>query len=63
MMAGVCELLARTIVAFTLPLILGYTGVCLAGPMAWIAACVPLILDYTKKINNLENSNCLSINA
>lgn len=63
MMAGVCELLARTIVAFTLPLILGYTGVCLAGPMAWIAACIPLILDYTRKINNLENSNCLSVNA
>ncbi|CEK35100.1 Na+-driven multidrug efflux pump,Na(+)/drug antiporter,multidrug efflux protein,MATE efflux family protein,MatE [[Clostridium] sordellii] len=63
MMAGVCELLARTIVAFTLPLIIGYTGVCLAGPMAWIAACIPLILDYTRKINNLENSNCLSINA
>ncbi|MGL5755318.1 MAG: MATE family efflux transporter [Paraclostridium sp.] len=63
MMAGVCELLARTLVAFTLPLIIGYTGVCLAGPMAWIAASIPLILDYIKKINNIDNSDCVSINA
>lgn len=61
MLAGVCELLARTIVAFTLPLFLGYFGVCLAGPMAWIAACIPLILDYIKKINTLSESEVLSI--
>ncbi|MDM8129432.1 MATE family efflux transporter, partial [Paraclostridium benzoelyticum] len=61
MLAGVCELLARTIVAFTLPLFLGYFGVCLAGPMAWIAACIPLILDYIKKINTLTESEVLSI--
>lgn len=63
MMAGVCELLARTLVAFTLPLIIGYTGVCLAGPVAWIAASIPLILDYLKKINSMDSSDCLSINA
>lgn len=61
MLAGVCELLARTVVAFTLPLFLGYFGVCLAGPMAWIAACIPLILDYIKKINTLSESEVLSI--
>ncbi|MGX4599544.1 MATE family efflux transporter [Faecalimicrobium sp. JNUCC 81] len=55
MMAGVAELVARTIVAFTLPAFLGYTGICLAGPMAWIAAAVPLILDYLKKINIMLN--------
>jgi len=63
MLAGVCELLARTIVAFTLPVFLGYIGVCLAGPMAWIAACIPLIFDYIKKINNLSESDCVSVNA
>ena len=61
MLAGVCELLARTVVAFTLPLFLGYFGVCLAGPMAWIAACIPLILDYIKKINTLSESDIVSI--
>ncbi|GAA0711217.1 MATE family efflux transporter [Paraclostridium ghonii] len=63
MLAGVCELLARTIVAFTLPIFLGYIGVCLAGPIAWIAACIPLIFDYIKKIKNLSESDCISINA
>ncbi|MGL4912949.1 MAG: MATE family efflux transporter [Romboutsia sp.] len=56
MMAGVYELLARTLVAFTLPSLVGYAGICLAGPLAWIAASVPLILDYLKKINVLLNS-------
>lgn len=60
MMAGVYELVARTIVAFTLPLIIGYTGICLAGPMAWIAASVPLIIDYHKKINSMNISECYS---
>lgn len=53
MMAGVAELVARTIVAFTLPALIGYAGICLAGPMAWIAAAIPLILSYSKKINTM----------
>lgn len=40
LMAGVFELVTRTIVAFTLPGVLGYTGVCLAGPLAWVSASV-----------------------
>lgn len=55
MMAGVAELVARTVVAFTLPALIGYTGICLAGPMAWIAAAIPLILDYSKKINSMSS--------
>ncbi len=34
-MAGVFELIARTICAFTLPTMIGFTGICLAGPIAW----------------------------
>ena len=30
MMAGVYELLARTVVAFTLPAFIGYLGICIA---------------------------------
>lgn len=51
MMAGVYELLARSIVAFTLPKFIGFTGICLSDPLAWIAASVPLGFVYFKKIN------------
>ncbi|HEX3021963.1 MAG TPA: MATE family efflux transporter [Lachnospiraceae bacterium] len=46
LMAGVFELVARTICAFTLPAILGFTGICLAGPIAWLAAAIPLAITY-----------------
>lgn len=46
LMAGVFELLARFFAAYFLPSILGYIGVCLAGPIAWIAAAVPLAITY-----------------
>ena len=39
MMAGVDELLARAVVAFTLPKFIGFTGICLSDPIAWISAC------------------------
>lgn len=55
MMAGVGELLARTIVSFTLPTLIGYSGICLAGPMAWLAASIPLIVDYLKKMNDMSH--------
>lgn len=51
MMAGFAEMIARTVVAFTLPLLLDFTGIALADPAAWIAACVPLIITYYKRIN------------
>lgn len=53
MMAGVYELLARTIVVFTLPRFIEYTGICIADPVAWIAAAIPLMYSYKKKINDL----------
>lgn len=53
MRAGVYELLARTIVVFTLPRFIGYTGICISDPVAWIAAAIPLMYSYRKKINAL----------
>ena len=53
MMAGVAELVVRVIVAFTLPAFIGYTGICLASPIAWIAATIPLSIKYFKTINNM----------
>lgn len=57
MMAGVYELVARAVVAFTLPSVLGFTGICLADPLAWIAASVPLMISYRRKIKRLLNEN------
>lgn len=51
MMAGVAEMVARTVAAFTLPLIIGFTGIALADPAAWIAACIPLMITYHKRID------------
>ena len=50
MMAGVLELIARSIVAFTLPKYIGFTGICLSDPVAWIAASVFLMITYYKKM-------------
>ena len=57
MMAGVLELIARSIVAFTLPKYIGFTGICLSDPVAWIAASVFLIITYYKKMKNIEIEN------
>ena len=46
LMAGVFELVTRTIAAYVLPMIMGYAGICLAGPLAWISAAVPLLIAY-----------------
>lgn len=46
LMAGVAELAARTIASYTLPGVFGYAGICIAGPLAWIAATIPLAIAY-----------------
>lgn len=46
LIAGVAELAARTIASYTLPGIFGYAGICIAGPLAWIAATIPLAIAY-----------------
>lgn len=46
LMAGVFELIVRVVAAFTLPQIIGFAGVCLAGPLAWVSACFPLWIAY-----------------
>lgn len=55
MLSGIYELLARSIAAFTLPGVLGYLGICFAGPIAWLAAAIPLGLSYYSRINKLSN--------
>ena len=57
MMAGVFELIARALVAFTLPKFIGFTGICLSDPLAWIAAAVPLMITYYNKMKKIEIEN------
>ena len=61
MFAGVMELIMRTLVAFTLPGLLGYQGVCLASPFAWIGATVWLLWSYFRTMPRLEEKYKLSV--
>lgn len=54
LMAGVIELLARCSVALLLPSVLGYTAICLAGPAAWVAAGLYLVISYLIIIRKME---------
>ena len=60
MIAGFYELVARTVISFTLPTFIGYLGICLASPFAWFSACIPLYFTYKKRINLMLNSNTLA---
>lgn len=59
--SGVAELIMRTLAAFTLGHTMGYIGICLATPAAWIAAAIVLYIGYKisliKNIKKLRNSN------
>lgn len=55
LLAGVIELILRALVAIVIAPFLGYQGVCLAGPTAWIGAAIPLILAYWWHSKRLQN--------
>lgn len=55
MMAGVAEMIARTVVAITLVPMWGFFGAELSNPAAWMAACLFLWPAYRWTIRQLEN--------
>ena len=55
LMGGVFELVARTVAAYSLPGVLGFAGIIAAGPLAWIAAAVPLGIAYYTIIRQFHN--------
>lgn len=55
MMAGVAEMIARTVVAIALVPVLGYFGAELSNPAAWVAACVFLYPAYRWTCRQLDN--------
>ena len=46
LMGGVFELMTRMAASYILPGLLGFRGICLAGPLAWVSAAVPLGIAY-----------------
>lgn len=56
LMGGFFELIARSVCAFTLPLLWGYAGICLAGPVAWLSAAIPLLISYMVIIRRLQKN-------
>ena len=44
--AGIMELIMRTLAAVVLCAAIGFTGACIANPMAWIGSCVPLAIAF-----------------
>lgn len=54
MMGGVFELIARAITVVVLFESLQFVSVCLAGPIAWISALIPLIPYYYWLLNKID---------
>ena len=51
--AGVMEMIARAVVAFTLVPLIGYTGACMASPIAWLLGdlfLIPAFFRVRKKL-------------
>ena len=46
LIGGILEMIMRVLVAFIMPGLLGFMGVCFAGPAAWVGADIPLIIAY-----------------
>lgn len=57
MLAGVMELVMRVFGALALSVFLGYFGICLSEPIAWIGACIPLITCYLITMKKLEKKS------
>ena len=57
--AGVCEMIARAFAAFILVPIIGYMGICLASPIAWVFAdafLIPAFFLVMKKLKTYKNA-------
>lgn len=57
MLGGIFELIARGLVVAVLAKPFGYLGVCLANPIAWISALIPLIPAYYYRIRKLSHND------
>ncbi len=53
MVAGVFELVMRVAAALVLARFIGYAGVCLASPLAWLGSCALIIPTYLATLRRL----------
>ncbi len=53
MLSSIIELIFRALAAVTLPTMLGYVGICLSSPLAWVAAALLLIVAYQLQMRGL----------
>lgn len=53
--AGIVELVMRTMAAVVLARLLDFTGVCMASPVAWLGALIPLSIAYFVTIHKLRD--------
>lgn len=63
LMGGVLELVVRCVAASVLPGMLGFVGVCLTGPLAWVSAAVLLFISYVVIIRQVQKQYAPSTNA
>lgn len=61
MVAGVTELAGRSLTAFIFVKYIGYTGVCLSNPVAWVAADVFLLAAYSVILRKLGGKRSYSL--
>ena len=54
MLSSAIELVVRSVAAFSLPVFLGYQGVCLSSPAAWIGAGFILPFCYLARMRKIE---------
>ena len=54
MISSILELVCRAVAAFTLPLALGYMGICLSSPAAWCVAGFALPFCYLALMRKIE---------
>lgn len=61
MISSILELGFRAIAAFTLPLALGYMGICLSSPAAWCAAGFALPFCYLSLMRRIERRSRIQL--
>ena len=60
-LAGVCEMVGRIIASLVLVPLIGFVGICLASPIAWIMADLFLVPAYCHTINRMKNISFLNL--
>lgn len=60
MMGGIFELIARGVVIFLLAGNIDFTDICLADPVAWVSALIPIVPVYYYRMNKIKKSLCSS---